>query len=506
LGVSDYLDEIPNERIDLADVKTVQQFLWPFVAKYRGKVTLIVGLIAVNTVFNIAFPVASRWLIDDGLIARNAAVVMGVLAYLAVALTIGSAAWVAYRYLDAGVISDIIRDIRQAVFDHLQTLSFETSQKIETGQTLTRFSGDVAATEGLLVAFAGWFLLPLIQVVYTTALMFWFNAFLAMLACSIFPLVLIVPKIFANRAFALSYDKRAKEGRLLGAVHENALAQNVIKAMQLERFARARFWQLNSDWRSVAFRLHFAAALVEASAEYGLWAVHILVLGFGAYWIFSGNLTVGTLVAFEAMFVSMGYALTYVAQFVPTLAEAAGSIRHVEELMTIAPEPADPPDAITLPHLSNEIVFRDVEFRYPGDRFRMTKFSLTIRKGSYTAVVGASGSGKSTLISLLLRLYEPDEGQILLDGQDVRGATRASLWKQIGVIFQETFLFDASVSENIAVGAPGADFAQIRAAAKAAEADEFIRALPQGYNIPRLIDKTKKWVARRLVMDSFFRA
>jgi ATP-binding cassette subfamily B protein len=248
--------------------------------------------------------------------------------------------------------------------------------------------------------------------------------------------------------------------------------------------ARSNFGAINGRWRMTAFRLNFFGSLVESTADGGVWLVHLAVFGLGAYWVFDGRLTVGTLVAFESMFLSMGHALTYVMEFIPVLAEAAGSVRHLEEFLST---PASGPDivgAAPLPRLTDRIVFEKVGFRYARKGFRITEFDLVVPFGSHAVIVGPSGAGKSTLLGLLLRLYEPTDGRITFDNRDIRNATSASLRGQIGVVFQESLLFEGSIGDNIALGNVNADCAMIEAAAKAAEIHDHVASLPHGYDTP----------------------
>jgi ATP-binding cassette subfamily B protein len=192
-------------------------------------------------------------------------------------------------------------------------------------------------------------------------------------------------------------------------------------------------------------------------------------------------MSLGTFVAFEGMFLSMGEALTYVTQFVPSLAQAAGSARHIDEIFAERPRVADSADAVIAPRFAREIDFRSVCFEYAEGSFRLEDFRLNIPRGSRVALVGASGSGKSTILGLLLRLHDPTSGEILIDGRDLRGVTQASLRSQFGVVFQDSILFHTSILENIRLGNPGASKEQVESAARAAEIHDFILSLPAGY-------------------------
>jgi ATP-binding cassette subfamily B protein len=480
--LDEYLDEVPRTRIRASEALAMGRFVLGFLFPHRRRVAVAVALLLIDAVLDMAFPLTSRWLIDDGLIGKDGVVVAIVLGYLAVAATLGTALGILCDYLEAGILADVVRDIRQRLFDHLQAQPWRFFQRVETGQILSRFSGDVVALEGVLVSFSAWVFLPAIEVCYAFFLMFYFNVWLGLIGSLLLVVVVVVPRFFADRAFAVSYDKRALEGKLLGAVQENLLAQGVIKAFGLEEMTRSRFGAINTRWRRTALRLNFFGSLVESTADGGVWLVHLAVFGLGAYWVFDGRLSVGTLVAFESMFLSMGHALTYVLEFVPVLAEAAGSVRHLDEFLASPASAHDIAGATALPRLAGRIVFEKVGFRYSRKGFRIAEFDLVVPFGSHVVIVGPSGAGKSTLLGLLLRLYEPTGGRITFDDRDIRTATIASLRGQIGIVFQESPLFEGSIGDNIALGNADADRAMIEAAAAAAEIHDHVVSLPHGYD------------------------
>jgi ATP-binding cassette subfamily B protein len=475
-------DDSEEETIHPRELWAIGRFLAPFARPHGRALGLLALVLGVETLFNFSFPFASQYLVDEGLIEHNFVVVGGVLAFLAFAAVATALLGVASDYLNATIFSTMVRDIRQKLFGHLQSLSMPFFTRNQAGNVLSRFSGDLVAVEGTLVTTVPWCLVPLLEVIYSVVVMFVFNFWLGLLGTLVFPLMLLGPRFFAAKSLAVSYDKRQCEGDVLSAVQENVGAQPVVKAFGLQHREQDRFRGLNAAWMRLAFRVHWLGALVERTSHTGVYVVHLLIFGLGAYWAYIGEITVGTLVAFEATFLSMGYALSYVTQFVPSLAQAAGSIHHLDELFAEKPKVADAANATLLPRFEREIVFENVGFRYPDSAFRVRKLDLRIPCGSYTAVVGGSGSGKSTILNLLLRLYDPARGAVLIDGHDLRTVTQDSLRAQVGMVFQDSFLFNATILENIRLGKPDATLEEVQAAAKAAELHDFIAGLPRGYN------------------------
>jgi ATP-binding cassette subfamily B protein len=482
--IEEYLDEIEPGKICPGDIGAAFHFARPYLRSSHRRLAALCAILVFDTLFNLSFPLVTRYLVDEGLLKHDWSAVERVLVFLAVAAVAIAGLGVSCHYLSARIATNVVQTIRQRLFDHLQRLPVPFFDRTQAGTVLSRFSGDIVSVEAALVAFVPWFLMPVLEVIYTVALMFWFNVWLALIGLLLIPLMLWVPRLFTTRALPLSYDKRGQEGVLLAAVQENITSQPVVKAFNLQHHARRSFGRLNANWCGTAFRMHFFSAMVEQSAYIGICLVHVVALGLGAWWAFEGTMTIGTLVAFEEMLLSMGYALTYVTQYVPTLAQASGSIRLLDELLAELPDVVDSPDAVSLQRLEHAITFKDVSFRYPSAPFRLRITDLQIRPGSLVAIIGPSGSGKSTILNLLLRFYEPDEGAILFDGQDIRGATRTSLRAQIGVVFQEGYLVSASIRENIRLGLPDVSDAQVEAVARAAEIHDFILSLPDGYDTP----------------------
>jgi ATP-binding cassette subfamily B protein len=296
------------------------------------------------------------------------------------------------------------------------------------------------------------------------------------------PLSLLAPKFFAKRVFEFGYQKRKEEGKLLGVVHENATAQAVVRAYGLAPRQRLRFASVAGLWQRTAFQFNFSGSLVERTSTIGTYLLHLILFSLGAIWVWNDKISLGTLVAFESLFLYMGEAVSYVTHSIPELAQAHGSMRHLEEILREHSEKPDPIQAIDLPRLNGEIELRNITAVYPGARFSIKDLNLKIPREANFAIVGRSGSGKSTLLGLLLRMLEPKKGTILFDGQDISKCTRDSLRRQCAIVFQDSFLFNTTIGENIAMGREGATQSEIEQAARDAELHDFTISLPKGYD------------------------
>lgn len=228
---------------------------------------------------------------------------------------------------------------------------------------------------------------------------------------------------------------------MITPVQESLDAHTVVKAFGLEPHMRAHFQERLNELGHSSIPVSFLSALVERSAGSGILALQVLVIGAGVYMTFNEALTLGSLVSFQSLFLTLSWSLSYVTQYVPTLVQASGGLQRIEELLDEVPQIADRPDAITLPRFAKGIAFEEVSFGYTDQTLTLERVSFTIHAGESVAFVGASGSGKSTVLKLLARFYDPTAGRITIDGQELQSVTQDSLRAQIGLVFQDSFLF-----------------------------------------------------------------
>ena len=259
-------------------------------------------------------------------------------------------------------------------------------------------------------------------------------------------------------------------------------AQPVIKAFGLEQQWLSHFTQRLGALVQSSTRVGFLSALVGVrSAGISILMLQVVVMGVGAYMTFSGSLSIGSLVSFQSLFLALSWSLSYVTQYVPILVQAADGMQRIEELLRETPQVVDTPAATPLQRLQQAICFEDVDFGYTHEQRQLHGMCFTIRAGESVAFVGASGSGKSTILQLLTHFYDPVAGQITLDGRDLRHVTQASLRDQCGIVFQDSFLLNTTIRDNIRVGKPGATDVEVEAATRAAELHGLIESMPAGY-------------------------
>ncbi len=465
----------------MSDLRALARTLISYTRRDRGAVTMIAAALFVESFFGAVIPVAFGYLIDHSIPEKDVRGLTAILAALAASAIVVSGVGVLRDYLYARVQSGMLRNLRVAMFERLQRLSLDWFGRTHAGDILSRFSGDLSAVDSALLGAPPWLFLPAVDVVISTVVLFWLDWRLALLSMLIWPASLIGPRIFGERATAAADERKADEGDTLAAVHENVAAQTTLRLFLLGGDVVRRFAQRADRLAASSHRLGFSSAMVERSAGVGINALRVIVLGVGAIMAFNGTLTLGRLASFQAVFLVLSSALSWISQYAPTVLQAAGSMRRVRDLLEEEIESADDDAKPDLGSLRRGIELRTVSFDYPNGRRGVESLSLAIPRGSSVAIVGPSGSGKSTMLGLLLRLNQPSEGSILLDGRDLREGNVASLRRRIGVVSQDSFLFSASIEENIRLGRPDATHEEVVTAARAAEIHDFIASLPSGY-------------------------
>jgi ABC-type multidrug transport system fused ATPase/permease subunit len=295
------------------------------------------------------------------------------------------------------------------------------------------------------------------------------------------PLVSIVYRVMGKGAQKRSLAVQESTGSLTGLAAENYSAQAVVKIFGLQQREAGRFRRGSNRLFDSERRLSLFGGIFGVSVNLIVTMLRLFVLGFGAWLIVEGHFTVGGLVAFLGIMGEVLSPVTILTTIGQEVQAATGALVRINEVLDATPEP-DATDRPVLAPLATEVRLVDLTFSYTSERRVLDNVNAVIPAGKRVAFVGPSGSGKSTVLQLLMRLYDPDEGSVLFDGVDITDVQLDSLRGQLGVVFQDSFLFNTSVKENIALGHEGASDDEIRWAAEAAEVHDFIESMPRGYS------------------------
>jgi ABC-type multidrug transport system fused ATPase/permease subunit len=304
---------------------------------------------------------------------------------------------------------------------------------------------------------------------------------LALLAFSVLPLMVLITAWFSRRARVAYRETRLRIGAVLGDLAENISGMRVIQAFAQEETTQGRFEEVNRANRDAYINAISLSFVFLPAADVLSMAAMGVVLWVGGTMIAQGMLTIGVVVAFMSYVGRFFEPIQDLSQIYTTLQAATAGGERVLELLDIQPAVQDRPRAVDLPEIEGRVELRDVSFSYGPEKGVLHRVDLVIEPGETVALVGPTGAGKTSIANLVARFYDVTEGAVLIDGTDVRDVTAESLHRQMGLVPQDPFLFSGAVADNIRFGRPEASEEEMVAAAKLANADDFIRNLPEGY-------------------------
>jgi subfamily B ATP-binding cassette protein MsbA len=403
--------------------------------------------------------------------------VLGVFLLLPVLVAIRGSAEYASNYCMGWVSERVINDIRQDVLRKLFTLSLDFFNRSTTGDLLTRINVDTAKLLRCLKSGAGDLIKEPITMISVLAAMWWINWELTLFALVLIPLCMFPLLVLGKKVRKASKAGRTAEISQANQLVELFTSMRVAKAYNLEGEQTARFRHLSSRLIHHGMKGVQAKEMVNPIIE----VISMIGLSGLILYIFKTQTSIGDFVAFLTGMMLFFLPIKKLAAVHVQFEQASFGVIRLRDIMDEQPTVREPANPKPLPQFRSEIQFRNVTFAYT-DQPVLQNFNLTIPYGAKIGIAGRSGSGKSTIINLLFRFYDPLQGQITIDGVDLREVTFHDLRQEMALVSQDVVLFDQTVAENIACGRPGATEAEIEAAAKAAYAHEFIIAMPQGYH------------------------
>lgn len=479
-------------------IRTLYRVFGPYLGPYRRQIVLAYAALAASVGAAALRPWPLKFILDGVILRKRSVdesipffpgnldawdphwlVLLFCVMLVAIALVESTAGYF-QKLLFARVGHSATTDVLEHTFTHLQTLP-RGGRDSGSGDLIVRLTSDVKTMRDLLVEHVqklGTYGLTFATIV---SIMLWLNPRLTLIGLAVVPVIWVVSWRFSSAIRKAARQKRTREGAVASVVHENLNALAVIQAFTREEHERRRFreqaqesLEANVESSRLGGAFNRAVQLLNVGGT-------ALVVGFGAMRVLDGQLSPGDLVVFAAYMNDLYKPIQSLSELSVQFMDSLVSGERVLEVLETAPRIHDGAGAVAAPRFRGQIEFDNVTFGYQRDCPVLRGLSFLIGPGETVALVGGSGSGKSTILQLILRFHDPWEGRVLIDGRDVRDFQLRSLREQISIVLQDSFLFRRTVGENIAYGRPGASPAEVRAAAEAAHAHEFIEQLPEGY-------------------------
>ena len=450
-------------------------------APYKLRTTLAVVSLLAATATALAPPYLAKLAIDDGIVHKDLSrLTMIVAAFLAAGI-FNLAAGYAQTYFTGWTGERILADLRNTLFRHLQRLSLGFYERNRAGVIISRLTNDVEALDQLVTDGVTSLVQNTLTLGGSAIILFFLDWRLALATLGILPPLTIATAIFRSRSSRAYRAVRERLGLVTATLAEDISGMRVVQSFTRERANMRHFREVNDHYRAANQQTVVLNGLYFPFVDFLSALATAVVLGYGGYLAFGHSITIGTLFAFVGYLSNFFDPVQQLSQLYNTFLAAVAALDKIMDVLDEEPEVRDRPGARELGRIEGHVRFEHVRFGYGNLPEVLHGIDLDVPAGTTVALVGHTGAGKSTIAKLLGRFYDPREGRITIDGVDLRDITQASLRRQLGVVPQEGFLFAGTVRDNIAFGRPDATPDEVRAAAEAVGAHEFIVRLEDGY-------------------------
>ena len=477
-----FVGSVPATTLNVT-LRAIFRRFWPLTKPLRGRLYVTLVLIVASPVLSTAGIGMFKILVDRVLVPHNFHLFPRVaLLYLGLTVAQGVVSFID-QYLSTWIGEQFVMNLRERLFSHVHRLSVGFVESRPLGDLLSRLTGDIGAIENVVLSGTVQGLTYVIKLVLFTGAMFYLDWRLAAASLVAAPGFLLAARVFSRRIKVASREKRRRSAGITSVAEESFSNVALVRAYDRAEGEGVRFHEQNAavfSAQMTATRLQaLFAPLTDLIEVLGV----LLVVGLAVWELAAGRITIGGLLVFMAYLAQLYSPIQGLSGLANSLYAASASAERVIELLEEQPPVIEPATPHPLVRAAGAVGLHQVGFTYPGaNTAAVAEISVDIAAGQILAVVGASGAGKSTLAKLLLRFYELGHGSITLDGIDLRELSLTVLYRNVATVLQETLVFNATVRENILWGHPGATESQVRDAARAADAHDFITALPQGYD------------------------
>lgn len=448
----------------------------------KAALGLVLMMVALSSAFNLTGPFLIGRAIDDYIIPGDIRGLIGISVLMLVIYILGALSTWLQNHIMVGLAQETVLEIRKDLFKKLQVLPLSFFDSRPHGDLMSRLTNDVENISNTLSTSVTQFFSSVFTFTGTLVMMLYLSPLLTLFTMLIVPLMLFCTGMVARRTRLLFVDQQKELGHLNGFIEETISGQKVVKLFSREEDNILEFEKCNQRLKAVSVRAQIFSGIMPPLMNLLNNIGFAIVAGVGGYLAVRNIITVGVIASFLNYSRQFSRPLNEMANQFNMIQVALAGAERVFEVMDEEPEPADEPDAVVLNEVAGAVKFQDVFFGYRKDSPVVKNINLDVRPGQTIALVGPTGAGKTTIVNLLCRFYDVDRGKITIDGRDIRQIQRNSLRSALGIVLQNTFLFSESVRNNIRYGRLDATDEEVERAARLANADHFIRRLPQGYD------------------------
>ncbi len=458
----------------------ILSYLGPYKRLIVYSVLMLIGALFLN----LMIPQLIQRVIDQGITPKDMGVILTTTLLMIFVALLGALLTIGNTFLSVRVGQSFAADVRGAVFHRIQGFSFGNLDRFQTGQLIVRLTSDVNTVQMMVLMGLRMFIQAPLLITGSMIFMFLMNAELARFVLLLLPVTLILAGIFVVKAQPIFLEVQRRLDKLNMVLLENLAGVRVVKAFVRRDHEAKRFEDANVNLTNQSVKVLTLFAMLFPAMQLIINGSILAIVWYGGLQVMAGRFTVGEILAFINYLLTSIMPLLFLAMMASQLSAANASAQRIYEVLDSEPQVKDKPDAKTLNDVKGRVVFENVSFSYgqdDGDPV-LQDINLEAEPGQTVAVLGATGSGKSTLVNLIPRFYDVTKGKVTVDGVDVREVTLESLRSNIGVALQEAILFSGTIRDNIKYGRPEASEEEVVAAAKAAQAHDFIMGFPQGYD------------------------
>jgi ATP-binding cassette subfamily B protein len=450
---------------------------------YRARTAGALVTLLTFTVVALAPPYLAKLAIDQGISENDLGRLTFLVALFLVAALVALGLSAANTYLTGWVGERMLADLRNRLFRHLERLSMGFYERNRTGVIVSRITNDVEALDQLVTDGVTSLVQNTLLLVGTAIVLFLLDWRLALASLLVLPAMGLVTAWFRSRSNRAYRNVRERLGLVTATLAEDVAGMRVVQSFTREPEQERAFREVNDRYRAANYRTVVLNGIYFPAVDLLSSVATAIVFGYGGWLVYHGEMSTGTLFAFALYLSNFFDPIQQLSQLYNTFLSAIAALDKIVGVLEEEPQVVDTPEAVELPRIDGHVRFEGVRFRYAAELPEVLHgLELDVPAGTTVALVGHTGAGKSTIAKLLARFYDPTEGRITVDGNDLRAVTQHSLRKQLGIVPQEGFLFGGTVAENIAFGRPDASPEEIERAARVVGAHGFVAELPEGYD------------------------